>query len=90
MANKIAGDIFSSSGYDVVAHANVLEGGGAPRRGDVAILNNNSTHYLVVWRDSSHDVECELVRSFKYESDEDLQAAYAAALALMLTLALSN
>jgi hypothetical protein len=84
----VAGTRFSSAGYDQSAHAGVNEGGGDPMRGDVVVLCNNSDHFLVCWRESPTSLEVELVRAFRY--DESHQDAYAAALALMLTLALSN
>lgn len=85
------------TGYDIVATASCDPG-------DVLVLTNNSTHYLVVESDAAgsdlkpdgmHIVQrhplAVVVASYSYaEGDRDHRPAYAAALATMVATALEH
>lgn len=75
------GDTFRTDGYDVVAHAQVCEGGGPV--GEVVVLNNNSTHYLVGVRMGDGDELATLVGAYAY-GEFDVEAAYRRALECMV------
>lgn len=80
---------FNIEGYDVVAHGSTLESGG-----DVAVLNNNSTHYIVVLRlmDGIGNLgQYRRVESFEYNDGiVGVETAYRRALYRMVQVALDN
>lgn len=84
-----AGDKFSTEKYDIVAQAGILEGGGPPNQHTVAVLSNNSSHYLVVWL---HEEQATLIASIPYSNmdDEEGDHGYRMGLWLMTKIALEN
>lgn len=75
------GDMFDIAGYDVVARAQC-------DLGDVLVLTNNSTHYLVAETADDGDlVRARLVDAFEYGAGS-CHAAYRQALELMARTAL--
>jgi hypothetical protein len=81
MVGLYPGQVISAEGYDVVATATVFEGGGPYSH--VTVLNNNSSHYLVVLT----TIACKdvvFIDSYKYHSDEDVREAYTLALHRMI------
>lgn len=87
------GSYFNIEGYEFVARA-----AGADTGGDVIVLHNNSSHYLVArrpwpagcdgWNGDKH--AC-LVVSIPYSEDEDeTHASYYAALQRMITEAMNQ
>lgn len=81
------GDALNIPDYELVATAQVVEGGGPPYRGEVVVVHNHSTHYLVAWREPGAN-RAYVEQWFRY--GEDVAPAYRLALNLMTTLALEN
>lgn len=81
-----AGDMFRVKGYDVLATANYAETGG-----QVIVLNNNSTHYLVAVRPNSDEEQAQFESSFSYDAREwTAQQAYRQAMYVMAMIASSR
>jgi hypothetical protein len=69
------GDVFPLAGYDIVASAQC-------DHGTVKVLNNNSSHYLVV-ECNENEKEGALVASFAYNNQLMARCAYQLALQVM-------
>lgn len=78
--------MIQTEGYDVVATATVREGGGPYN--EVAVLNNNSTHFFVVMRADNEALTAQLHHTLKYGGESEANLQYAVALQAMVTLAL--
>ena len=93
------GDKFNVAGYDVTASIQVVHGSGNPEEGEILVLNNNSTHYLVAAREPGKPYAY-LVLSYRYddaggeldeaEYEEVAKLAYEAALDHAVELAKSR
>lgn len=84
-------NIYPMVGYDVIATMQVAEGGGAPWREHVVILNSNSTHYLMFWMEKLADPMGVFIKSFPYSDYGGVaERAYLAALALAVELVKEN
>lgn len=85
------GDEFLTKGYDLVASAKYAEGGGGPF-GEVILLSNNSSHFLLAVRQGDADDLAQLERTYPYAAlDEDGTAAlYRVALRDLCALASSR
>lgn len=85
------GRTYPVAGYDVIATMPTVYGGGAPWTSYVVVLNNNSSHYLVFFKEKLEDSFGMFVESFEYDDGiDEPEYAYIRALSLAVKLAKEN
>lgn len=88
-----SGDMFATDGYDLMASAKYAETGG-----EVIVLSNNSTHFLVAVRHGDADDMAQLESAYRYalpeprglSPEQAVHGAYQDALAKMIAIALNR
>lgn len=65
------GNRFAIAGYDLLAFAQVASGGGPPDQAEVVLLSNNSTHFIVAFRERGAAVAT-FITSHRYAGDMSL------------------